>query len=314
VPIPDLVSKRLVVVLGKGGVGRTTVATALALDLAQRGRRVLLYQAGAKEKVSAQLGGPAVGEAVVAVRPNLWAVNPNPTSAIHEYGLMVLRYETIYRMVFENRISKALIRAIPGLDDYSILGKLWWHTTEELAGKPRWDTIVFDAPATGHAVSMLRLPRAILGAVPEGPLTRDAVKVRAMLEDPKTTAAMLVTLAEDMPTNETIELAANLTREVGMKPVGIVVNQLFPDLFPPGSPSRAVLDALGAGAGDPVLAPAVRRAHLALARRELNTRYLETLATALPLPTAYLPILLSPTVGPQETQVLAKMLADQRSS
>ena len=192
-PAPNLYDKRLLIVVGKGGVGRTTVAAALAASLARRGRQTLLYQANAKEKLSQLFRGPRVGQEIVQLRENLYAVNTNPNAALHEYGLMVLRFETIYRMVFENKVARNLLRAIPGLDDYSIVGKLWYHTTEERSpGVPRWDSIVFDAPATGHAASMLRIPRVILDAVPEGPLTRDAVKVRALLEDRERTAAVLV--------------------------------------------------------------------------------------------------------------------------
>src|SRR4051812_25483444 len=114
---------------------------ALAAHLAARGRRTLFYQANAKDRLSALYGGPPSSEEIRAVRTNLWAVNTNPQAALHEYGLMVLRYESVYKMVFENRISRALVRAIPGLDDYSLLGKLWYHTTEEVSGKPRFETI-----------------------------------------------------------------------------------------------------------------------------------------------------------------------------
>jgi anion-transporting ArsA/GET3 family ATPase len=306
--LPDLESKRVIIVLGKGGVGRTTVAAALASELAARGRNVLLYQANAKEKLSALLGGPPVGEQIVALRDHLWGVNPNPASALREYGLMILRYETVYKMVFENRLSKALVRAIPGVDDYAILGKLWWHTTEESGARPKWDTIVFDAPATGHAVTMLRIPHAILDAVPEGPLTRDAVKVRALLEDKTRCAAVLVTLAEEMPTNETIELAARVRREANIDPAAVIVNQLYPARFTAGSPSARVLEKVGT---DETLAPLLARAHMAQARRALNERYLARLAAELPLPTAFLPALFVPTLGPAEIQKLSRLLAEQ---
>src|SRR5688572_30317722 len=88
-PLPDLESKRLVIVLGKGGVGRTTVAAALAARMASRGKRTLLYQANAKERLVALLGGPPASESIVRVRENLWALNTNPHAALHEYGVMV---------------------------------------------------------------------------------------------------------------------------------------------------------------------------------------------------------------------------------
>ena len=127
---------------------------------------------------------------------------------------------SVYEMVFENRVTKAFLRAIPGLDDYALLGKAWFHTTEEKRGKPVWDTVVFDMPASGHSVSMLRVPWVIIDTVPEGPLTRDARTIKELLCDPARTAAVLVTLAEEMPVNEAIELEAKLTA------LGIVPQQM----------------------------------------------------------------------------------------
>jgi anion-transporting ArsA/GET3 family ATPase len=308
--LPDLESKRCILVLGKGGVGRTTVAAAIARELAERGRNVLLFQANAKEKLSGLLGGPPVGPDLVQIKERLWAVNPTPQSALHEYGLMVLRYETIYKMVFENRLSKALVRAIPGVDDYALLGKMWWHTTEETASGPRWDNVVLDGPATGHAVTMLRIPHAILEAVPEGPLTRDAAKVKALLTDPTRTAAVLVTLAEDMPTNETIELAGRIERDAQIKPSCLIVNQLYPDRFPAGSaPGRAMAALDELPAEGEILGPVLARARMERARRQLNERYLAKLAQELPLPTVRLPTLFVPTLGPAEVEQLSKLIA-----
>jgi anion-transporting ArsA/GET3 family ATPase len=310
-PLPELENKRLVIVLGKGGVGRTTIAGALALHLAARGRKTLLFQTSAKERVGALLGGPPLGEAITPIRENLWGVNTNPGAALHEYGVMVLRYEAIYKMVLENRLSKALLRAIPGLDDYSILGKLWYHTTEEDRGRPRWDTIVFDAPATGHAVTLLRIPTSILEAVPEGPLTRDAIKVRALLEDPVRTAPLVVTLAEEMPTNESIELTARLEREVNMRVTGVIVNALYPERFQAGTGPARVLDRLLAApdaVADPGLGPVLTRARMARSRRALNERYLARLREELLLPTAQLPLLFAPAFAPAHLAELSRLL------
>ena len=306
-PLPALEDRRLIVVLGKGGVGRTTIAAVIAAHLAAHGKRTLLYQASAKERLSALLGGPPASDEIKAVRQNLWSVNTNPTAALHEYGLMVLRYEAVYKMVFENRVSRALVRAIPGLDDYALLGKLWYHTTEMVGGQPRFDTIVFDAPATGHAVTLLAIPHAILSAVPEGPLTRDAVKVRGLVEDPARTAAIVVTLAEEMPVNESIELAARLQREVGMGPVGLVVNQVYPNHFPAGSPGARVLDRLEPS-GDKLLEAVALRAHMSRARRALNERYLARLRKELPLPTTIAPKLFVPQLGPKEIGELVRLV------
>jgi len=285
------------------------VAASLAAKLAQRGRRTLLFQANAKEKLSQLFRGPKVGEEIVRVRENLWAVNTNPNAALHEYGLMVLRFETIYRMVFENKVARNLLRAIPGLDDYSIVGKLWYHTTEERSpGVPRWDSIVFDAPATGHAASMLRIPRVILDAVPEGPLTRDAVKVRALLEDRERTAAVLVTVAEEMPVAESIDLAAAL-RQLDLPLAWLVVNQLYPNRFDAAHvPGRVLATVTPTPADDPAVAGVLARSRMIASRRALNESYLARLRGAIDLPEAHLPLLFVPTLGPADIDQLARAL------
>jgi anion-transporting ArsA/GET3 family ATPase len=314
-PGQGLLDKRVIVVMGKGGVGRTTVATAIAQMLARRGKRTLLFQTGAKDKLSRLLGCAPVGEQIVPIPGELFAVNTNPAAALHEYGLMVLRSETIYRLVMENKVVKKLIRAIPGLDDYSIIGKLWYHTTEELgAGRPKWDTIVFDAPATGPALTMFKIPRAILEAVPEGPLTRDAAKVRSLLEDGGRTSVVLVTLAEEMPTAEAEELYARLAPELGLHATHMVVNQIVPDrFFATGAPSRVLDELLARGdyASDAVLEPLVRQARAQRSRRQMNERYLARLETKVPVPQARLPLLFSETFGAAELATLGKLLETQ---
>lgn len=307
--LAELGGKQVILVLGKGGVGRTTVAAALALALARRGRRTLLFQANANERLSQLLGRPRIGPEVTRVTPNLWAVNTNPDDALREYGLMVLKFETVYKMVLENRLVKGLIRAIPGLDDYSVIGKLWWHTTELEDGRPRFDTVVFDAPATGHAATMLRIPGVILETVPDGPLKRDAGKVRAMLTDPSRTAAVLVTLAEEMPAAETVDLGTRIAA-LRIPLAGRIVNQLYPDRFTGGTPAGQVLAAVGAQ-DDPSIEGAITCARLIAARRRLNEEYLARLAAALGGDEARLPRLFGPSIGPAETDRLSILLDDQ---
>ena len=208
----NLYDRRLILVVGKGGVGRTTVAAAIASEAAKQGKRTLHVETNANDRLGTYFGKSPVGTDIVPLAPNLFAVNTNPAAALAEYGLMILRFKSVYEMVFENRVTKAFLRAIPGLDDYSILGKVWYATAEEKKGKPVWDTVVFDMPASGHAVSMLRVPWVITETVPEGPLTRDARTIKELLTDPARTAAVLVTLAEEMPVNEALELEGKLER------------------------------------------------------------------------------------------------------
>jgi anion-transporting ArsA/GET3 family ATPase len=306
----NLYDRQLLVVAGKGGVGRTTVAAAMALAAAREGRRVLLAQARSKERLSRLLGGPPVLHEIVAVRPNLWAVNITPEAALREYGLMVLRSGIVYRAVFENRLSRAFIRAIPGVEDYSVLGKIWYHTTEVELGRPKYDLIVFDAPATGHVVNLLQIPQAILDAVPEGPLTRDARSARALLTDARRSSMVLVTLAEEMPVNEAIELAARTGDRVGIHLGLVVVNQLFPARFAEG-PAGEVIARLPEPSGDSLLDAVAERARLAIRRRAMNDRYRERLLATLGPRQVDLPFLFAPEFGVREVESLAARLATE---
>ncbi len=304
----DLYERKLILVVGKGGVGRSTVAAAIAGACAARGRKTLLYESNANDRFGKYFDKPAVGTELTQLAPNLSAVNTSPAAAMTEYGLMILKFKSVYEMVFENRVTKAFLRAVPGLDDYAVLGKAWYATTDTTRGKPTWDTVVFDMPASGHSVSMLRVPSVIVETVPDGPLTRDARTIVSLLSDPARTAAVLVTLAEEMPVNEAIELEAKL-EGLGISPQHVVCNQIYPDHFPAGTAVARVVDALVA---DPSLASPLAElaAHAGLSRdrRALNAHYLSELRRRTDVPITELPMLFAPEFGaPQIAALSAKL-------
>jgi anion-transporting ArsA/GET3 family ATPase len=305
----DVSERRLILVVGKGGVGRSTVAAALAGQLAAQGKKTLLFETNANDRFGSYFDKSPVGESVTQLAPNLYAVNTTPAAALAEYGLMILKFKSVYEMVFENRVTRAFLRAIPGLDDYALLGKAWFHTKEEKRGKPVWDTVVFDMPASGHSVSMLKIPWVIVDTVPEGPLTRDARTIKELLCDPRRTGAVLVTLAEEMPVNEAIELEQKLTG-LGIVPQHIVCNQLYPNHFPAGSPVTKVLDALAADPALPApLAQLTQHASLSRDRRALNERYLTELRKRATAPVHELPMIFTPALDAAHVQVIGAALA-----
>jgi hypothetical protein len=227
---PD--ERRFVFVTGKGGVGKTTVAAALGYALASRGKRVLIAMCNAKERISTMFDSRPVGPEIVSVAEKLWAVNIEPERAFEEYGHLILHSPALYRVVFQNRYVRSFLPAIPGLSEWAMLGKAWYHTTERGPdGGHRFDVVLFDAPATGHGLDMLRVPRVILEVAPPGVLRRDAELAWKMFQDDAATSVVVVTLPEELPVSEALELSQSIEQELRLPLGAIVVNGAITPLF-----------------------------------------------------------------------------------
>jgi anion-transporting ArsA/GET3 family ATPase len=299
---------RLVILAGKGGVGRTTVAAVLARAMADQGKRVLIAQTDAAERLGKLFGRTEpVGPSIVTLAPGIDATNMTPKSALHEYGLMVLRYETVYRALFENRAVRGFLGAIPGLDAYAMLGKVWWHTTETIKGRPRYDLVILDGPASGHATLMLRLPQAIIEAMPRGPLTKDAQAARALMTDPARAAMIIVTLPEELPVRETIELARTARNSLNIPLGPVIVNAVPPaELSTPSV--DAIVDRLSIPTGDAELDATLRMAAGVRAHRRTAEDMLARLKENPGQPMWLLPRLPTADLGPDDVEHLARLL------
>ncbi|MFL5307877.1 MAG: ArsA-related P-loop ATPase [Polyangia bacterium] len=300
----------LVVVSGKGGVGRTTVTAALATAAARAGKRVLIATSSPADRVGGLFGRPPVGAAVTSVASGIDAVNITPEGAIHEYGLLTLRSELVTRALFENRASRAFLNAVPGLDAYALLGKAWWHTTEQVRGARRYDLVLLDGPASGHAALMLRIPDAIVAAMPKGPLARDASAIQSLLRDPRRAAFLIVTLAEELPAREAVELATIARGELGL-PLGPLVVNAMPSEAATAPALEPLLDrvTVGVNSWNPALVATLRLAAGARAQRRTADHIVAQLRERLNLGIVPLPRLPTPEVGPAEVTDLAGRLA-----
>jgi anion-transporting ArsA/GET3 family ATPase len=302
----QLFDHRLLLVAGKGGVGRTTVAAALARAAARKGKVVLLAQTNATERLGRLLGlDRPIGPEVSEVDDHLSVVNMRPKEALHEYGVMLLRFEPIYRAFFENKPMRSFLAAFPGLDYWTMLGKAWWHTKEKHEGRPKYDLIILDGPASGHAVAMLRIPDAVRSAMPRGPLARDAEEARATLSDPETTSVVLVTLPEELPARETLVLVRDL-KELRIPMGPLVVNGMPP--AEAADPAVERIIAAASAAGSPVVSSLVAGLSVLGARRRDAERIVASLAADPGLPMLELPRLPSNDLGPTEIEALAAVL------
>jgi len=218
-------TQKLLFVMGKGGVGRSTVSAALGLSLARRGERTLLVQWAIRDHLSSLFGKEPAGHRHQELRENLFVMNYAADEAVREYFVEHLGMRLFYKFIIENNQVRRLIHAAPGFEELFFLGRLFWLA--ELADRQDliFDRIVVDAPATGHGGALFGVASTVGSFQFSGPLISESQRVTRMLDDPEKTGHIVVTLPEELPVDETLELIPKLKRETGRNPLLLVVNR-----------------------------------------------------------------------------------------
>ena len=239
----SLLDHRLIVVTGKGGVGKTTVACLLAEAARRQGQRVLLAETAPIEAVAARFErNPApLGYEGRELRPGLHAIRIDPHEALAHYVRLQTGLGLVTDRILGSETFRQLLEAAPGWRELILLGKLWHVEQNESRGRPLYDLIVVDAPATGHGLTFLDVPRVAQQAVRAGPLARHAGWVEALVHDRERTLLLPVTLPEELPARETIELVERAREDIDIGVDRIVVNRC------PPCPSPALADVLARG-------------------------------------------------------------------
>jgi anion-transporting ArsA/GET3 family ATPase len=307
-------ASRVVIVAGKGGVGKTTVAAALARMAAREGLSALVVQVEPASSLAALFGRPPLGYVESTLAPAAGTVAEvrgrtiTPDDALLEY-LEDHGLRRISRRLVSTGAMDVVATAAPGIKDILILGKV-----KALERSGAADLIVLDAPAAGHAITFLLSVHGLLDAVRVGPINAQATEVLELLTDPARCSVMLVTLHEETPVNEVVETAFHLEDSVGVSLGPVVVNGVYGPL--PGldtSPEEAAV-AAGATLRPGEVSALAEAATFRRQRQALQSTQLVRLAERLPMPQLHLPFLFVADLGPAHVDVLANALRDQVSS
>jgi anion-transporting ArsA/GET3 family ATPase len=297
----------VIVVAGKGGVGKTTMSAALARMAADAGLSVLIVELEGKSGITGAFGRRGdLGYEEEQLAPSVRARRITPDDALVEY-LEDHGLRRVSKRLAHSGLIDVVATAIPGIRDVLVLGKV-----KQLELEGASDLIVVDAPATGHAITFLTSASGLVSAARGGPLRAQAQDVVELLSDPARCRVILVTLPEELPVSETIESAYTLEDRAGVQLGPVIVNACDPEPFGLERPAAAAGAAVGVGAS-------VSPGHLAaleaarefrLARHAVSAEQVDRLGRELPLPRLLVPAVDADAIGPAETAVLARALAD----
>ena len=283
----SLLDRRILLVTGKGGVGKSTVSAALGLAAAATGKKTLIAEVAGNTRMAEVFGLRSLGYEPTALARNLYGLSITPEAAIEDYVVQTIKVRTLFKLAFQNRVMGPFMDAVPGLHDAVQLGKIFDLERDRSAlGRRSWDLIIVDAPATGHGLTMLSAPRSMMELTRGGPIYEGVRQVHDIIDNPQLTAILLVALAEDMPVNETLELWGRLGPSQASVAL-CVCNEMGATPIPDEALWQATTALRG---GDRALDEAIeltRRARDRALRQQQNR---QRLASALPVPTAELPL------------------------
>ncbi len=310
-PLLDL---KLLFVTGKGGVGKTTVASALALLASLRGKKVLICEVDAKGDVAGFYEAPPTGFKEREVLPGLFAMTMDTEASLREYLRLQLKIPVVGRIGPLAKAFDFVATAAPGVREILTVGKLCYEVRER-----KYDLVVVDAPASGHVIGQLAAPQAINNLVKVGLIRSQTDWMLDILSDRDQTGLVAVCTPEEMPVNETIELAERVREETTVRLSAVVVDRVLPELF--GRQEEAVFDALGQpgplGMLDDLVGgevgPVFDAARLAVTMRRTRTTHLDRLRHGIDsgVPMLYLPYLFTRSHGLRTTRQVAASLGEE---
>lgn len=232
----SILNRRVIFVTGKGGAGKTTIAAALAMAAASCGKNVLLMETHENDALGSLFGQKGFTETPTEVDSTLWGMRINPKNVLEEYIRKYVTLPFVAYQIIHSRIFEHLAVATPGLKEVMILSEIWRFEKKMKSNKtaPEYDLIIIDSPATGHGLSLLRVPSTLASMLQTGPIASQTRWVEDMLTDTAKTCLILVALPEELSVNEALELERKAENDLNMRVEAIIVNMVYPEIFTPG--------------------------------------------------------------------------------
>ncbi|MFP5487311.1 MAG: ArsA family ATPase [Acidimicrobiia bacterium] len=304
----SILDRRLVFVTGKGGVGKTSTAAALAELAARRGKRTLVCEMDAKGALAGAFDALPLTFEPRRLAPNLFGMAMNTEDSLREYLRLFVKVPFIGKIGPLARTFDFVADAAPGVKEILAVGKLCYEVRER-----HYDLVVVDAEATGHIVAQIGAPKVIRDLVQVGLVREQTDWMLELLHDPATTGVAIVTTPEEMPVTETIGLLDRLEPETGVAPSLVIANRVLPARF--DGAQRDVLGRLDdarselvAAAGKGAVA-VVSASRINEARRRIGDGHLDRLRSATgDLPVVEVPEMFTRATGARVVALVADAL------
>ena len=249
-----ILDRRLLFVSGKGGVGKTVATATLALYAFRRRKRVLVVELSSYGRLRELLGGPEPGPEPAEIQPHLELVRIDPRRALEDFLQGVLPIRALRQRLLQSQSFSILTAAAPGIEEFLTLAKIveFEGMRVGMRRRPRYDLILVDAPATGHSLPLLSTARTLMEMMPIGPIGKTADEVNRVLSDARRTAAVIVTIPEEMAVNETIEIVSGLSQSGAVAIGPLIANAVWSERFTADEARWLMASALDAS--DPLVA------------------------------------------------------------
>ncbi|MES2745253.1 MAG: ArsA-related P-loop ATPase, partial [Bdellovibrionota bacterium] len=224
----ELLSKKLVMVTGKGGIGKSLVSSALALEARKMGKKVCLVESTAHDQIAPLFGSPPIGHTLRELSPGIFVINLNAQDNFKDFVIKHLGFAKLFEKVFTKPIVRSFIQMLPGIAELTLLGRLFYFV--ELDKENNFDIVIFDGFASGHFDSLMRTPDAVMQSGMTGPVIDETTRVRRFLNDKSKVGVVLVTVPEELIVSEALDFSQKLAKNSPAEITAVIANRCWPQL------------------------------------------------------------------------------------